>query len=447
MKRRDFLVSSVGALGLSSLVTAADMAGASEQAIGSGAPALARLLRPADVPVSKGARVIVVGGGWSGLTMAKYLKRLRPSFDVLLLDRNPSFVSCPMSNLWLADQVDLEFLSHSYLDAARNGGYGFMQAAVIDVDREQRRLYTESGYVDYDYLVLAPGIDYDYAKIGVNDPDAEQHIRLNYPAGFSQASEYLTLKRKLNEFKGGTLALNVPSGNYRCTAAPYERACIAAALFKKRSIKAKVLLLDANPDIKIKKTGFAKAFETLYGDTIEYQPSVNISGINLESKEVETDFDTYGFDDAIFYPPVRASRLIENLRLVDPLSLQKEAHIDPFKYHIVGDERVYVTGDSRPQPFSKSAHTSYTEARYVAEVIVGHADGKEVAWRSPQTMCFSGVRIDPVESMSIIAFYQYNEAEKAFAFDRSHPIENWSARGGQAGLAWAEGIYRDLFYS
>lgn len=439
MKRREFLAMSAASLASSQASAAPSDASAP--------PALARLLKPASLVAAKGPRVVVVGGGWSGLTMAKYLKQRHPAFDVLLLDRNPSFVSCPMSNLWLADQVELDFLSHSYLDAARNGQYAFLQASVIDLDRELKRVYTDEGFIDYAYLVIAPGIDYDYSRLGVDDPESEQLMRLRYPAGFTQASEYLSIKRKLHAFTGGTFLLNVPAGNYRCTAAPYERACMVAAIFRQRSIKAKVLLLDANPEIKIKKDGFTKAFETLYPDVIEYQPSVSVTGVDLDAKSVETDFDAYDFDDAVIYPPVRASKLIEHLGLVDPDSLQKEAHIDSFKYHIKGDEHVYVTGDARSQPFSKSAHTSYTEAKYVAEVITAHALDKEIPWRSPQTMCFSGVRIDPLEAMSIIAFYQYNQDEKSFAFDRSHATENWSYRGGQAGLAWAEGIYRDLFYS
>ena len=60
----------------------------------------------------------------------------------------------------------------------------------------------------------------------------------------------------IQSFKGGTFLLNVPSGDYRCTAAPYERACMVAALFKKRRVRAKILLLDMNTGIKIRRTAF-----------------------------------------------------------------------------------------------------------------------------------------------------------------------------------------------
>jgi len=446
IKRRDFLklggASAVaGGVGLSGL-TPPPVQAASEMPMLAG-----QISQPALIPAAKGPRVVVVGGGWSGLTMAKYLKRNFRDFDVVLVEKNAGFVSCPLSNLWLADQIDLEFLTHSYYDAAKNNDYMFVNATVIGADRESRSLYTDIGVIQYDYLVLAPGIDYDYEKIGVEDLGQAQQIRTLYPGGFKGISEFLAIKRKIHAFKGGDFLMTVPSGNYRCMAAPYERACMVAAVFKKRGIHARVLLLDMNPEVRIKRDGFERAWAKYYKDIIQYESSTEISVVDPERKVVETDFDEYPFDDAIIYPPVRASRLIEAMGIVAPDSPQKEANIDPFKYNVIGDERVYVTGDSRSQPFSKSGNTASSEAKYVAELIAAHAQGKEIDWRSPQTMCFSGVKIDPVESMSIISSYRFDEAEKRFQFDRVHPIEKWSARSGQAGLAWAEGMYKDMFYT
>ena len=406
-----------------------------------------RLSTPALLPAKKGPRVVVVGGGWSGLTMAKYLKKNNAALDVILLDRNEQFVSCPMSNVWLAGQVDLEFLTHSYVEAAKNNDYLFLHATAIELDRVSKMLFTSMGSIHYDYLVLAPGIDYDYSSIGIDNPEDEYALRMNYPAGFNNASEVMAIKHKLDNFKGGTLALTVPTGNYRCVAAPYERACMAASIFRKKNIHAKILLIDMNPDIRIKAKGFKKAFAEFYGDIIQYEPNADIKGVNLAEREIVTDFDSYAFDDALIYPPIRAASIIQQFGLSDQESRQKEAITDPFKYHIPDDEHVYVTGDSRSQPFSKSGNTANSEARYVAELIAAHAAGREVEWRSPQTMCFSGVKIDPLESMSIITFYKYDEIEKNFAFDRSHLIEKWSQKAGQAGLAWAEGMYKDMFYS
>jgi len=95
---------------------------------------------PAPLPKNgKGPRVVVVGGGWSGLSVAKRLKKYVPEADVVLIEKRAHFVSCPVSNLWLVDLVKLEFLSYSFTDAAINNGYTFFNACVYDVDRAGKR--------------------------------------------------------------------------------------------------------------------------------------------------------------------------------------------------------------------------------------------------------------------------------------------------------------------
>ena len=120
--RRRFLQSG------SALLAASLFAGAKAAETPAAPPSIQKILRRAGAAGAVGPRVIVVGGGWSGLTMAKYLKRFNPQFEVTLLDRRQSFVSFPLSSAWLAGQVSLDFLSHSFYEAANNHGYRFIHA-------------------------------------------------------------------------------------------------------------------------------------------------------------------------------------------------------------------------------------------------------------------------------------------------------------------------------
>src|SRR5712691_7326293 len=47
-------------------------------------------------------RVVVVGGGWGGATAAKYVRLGDPSIEVILLEPNRQFISCPFSNVMLS---------------------------------------------------------------------------------------------------------------------------------------------------------------------------------------------------------------------------------------------------------------------------------------------------------------------------------------------------------
>ncbi len=402
--------------------------------------------RKAYLPPPKGERVIVVGGGWSGLTMAKYLKREKPDFDVVMIERRKTFVSSPISNTFYAGVVEWEFLCHSYHDAARHNGYLFFNATVVDVDRDQRRVFTDQGYVDYDWLVLAPGIEYNYPSLGVEDPAEEHALRDSFPGGFLPGSEDLTLKHKVEGFEGGTFLLTCPGGNYRCLPAPYERACMIANAFQQNKVKGKVVLLDENPEPTIKKEGFLGAFEELYGDIIEYHPSARITGVDPHNKRVETEFGGLQFDDAAIYPRIRGGLLLEYLGLTRPKT-QMEADIDPLKYNVQGDMRVYVTGDSRPMPFSKSGNTSNSEAKYVAKVIAARSEGREIDWRSPTTICYSMVNADPNEAIMVDTLYSYTKAGGRYewSFAETKMDQEWDRAKGYATLEWARGMYRDLF--
>jgi len=424
---------------------AASTPAASSSAQASASPSLAALTQPAYLPKAKGPRIVVVGAGWSGLTIAKYLKKENPDFDVVMVEKRATFMSCPISNLWLAGVVDLEFIERSFLDAARNGNYTFFQATVLDVDRPSKKLFTDQGYIDYHYLVLSPGIDYNYASIGVEDPADAYRLMTQYPAGFMPGSEHLSLKNKLAEFEGGVFLMTVPGGNYRCLPGPYERACMVASIFKKEKIKGKILLLDSNPDITIKKEGFHNAFDQLYKGIIEYHKQAEIKSVDLSKNEVSTEFDTFKFDDAAIYPRIRASKLLETMGIANPKSNQKEANIDEMKYHLVGDEHVYVAGDARPMPLSKSGNTANSEGKFVAKLIAAHAQGKELPWQSPNTICFSAVTANPLQSISVNAYYKYDQANQSFAFDNVQMNEKWDKGQGQANLEWARGLYRDMF--
>ena len=106
ISRRDFGKLATGGLTVAG-VGGGVISSASAQAAISGVTG-----RPADLPAAKGRRVVVVGGGWSGLTVAKYLKVNDPNLDVVLIERRATFKSHPMSGLWIAGVTSLETLTY-----------------------------------------------------------------------------------------------------------------------------------------------------------------------------------------------------------------------------------------------------------------------------------------------------------------------------------------------
>src|SRR2546422_9789266 len=67
-----------------------------------------------DFAQKPGRRVVVIGGGWGGATAAKYVRLADPSIEVVLLEPNKEFVSCPFSNLVLSGGRSIDSISFGY---------------------------------------------------------------------------------------------------------------------------------------------------------------------------------------------------------------------------------------------------------------------------------------------------------------------------------------------
>ncbi len=445
MNRRDFFkFASIGILAGASLTTT-DFAFGRRRS---------KSLHPLDVPRSgRGVpRIVVVGGGWSGLTVAKYLKKYAgeegKDVDVVLIEKRDNFFSCPVSNLFLVDMVPLEFLVYDYQYAADTFGYHYVKATVYYIDRRRRIVYTDRGYIHYDYLVLAPGIDYEYS-IWIEDPVEREIARTRYPAAFKPGSEHLALKRKIHDFEGGTFVLTVPPGlDYRCLPGPYERATLIAWFFKQNRIKGKVILVDEHPDPPVKAEGFHFAWDNYVKGYLEYYPNAGIKKVIPSQKKIITE--TYGeinFDDGSIYPYCKAPEIVFRTGLVpkgdirDPRN--RWADIHPLYYMSRIDERIFVSGDSRNQPFSKSGNTSNSEAKYVARVVYNVATKGELPqYRAPETLCYSAVA--EKKAIWIDLTYKWIPEKKTFKFWNVKMDNKPSTKNYMAYMEWAKGLYRDM---
>src|SRR3981081_4913148 len=67
-----------------------------------------------DFAPTSGRRVIVIGGGWGGATAAKYVRMQDPSLEVILIEPNTKFVSCPFRNLVLSGVRSIASLPVGY---------------------------------------------------------------------------------------------------------------------------------------------------------------------------------------------------------------------------------------------------------------------------------------------------------------------------------------------
>lgn len=362
------------------------------------------------IPKGKAPRVVICGGGWGGLNAAKQLRLLAPRLDVVLLERNPLFFSCPMSNKWLVDQGDTNFLTFDYLQVSEKHGYRFIQTEILAVERDRKRVVTALGALDYDYLILSPGIRYNYEAWFGNDRRAAEATRARFPAAYIPSAEHFRLKQAIHDFQGGEIVMTLPPPPQRCPPSPYERACLLAWRLKSKGIKGHITILDHKDGIRPIGYGFKTAFEELYKDQITYVPNAQIKEIDPFNQHIKTAAGDFKFDHAILMAPHQAGDLAWKAGAVGRTAEGRPtgwAAVDPLFLNLKDDKDVYVIGDAvgivSPQFlfYPKAGHVANRHARTVAYYIAERAAGREPAYRLPDNLCYMWVNGDPQEAINV----------------------------------------------
>lgn len=412
----------------------------------SGAAAAATLLpscatRP-PMPRKSTGRVIVIGGGYGGATAAKYLRLWsQGSIEVLLIERNAEFVSCPASNLVLGGSKTLADITRDY---ARLREYGVRlvrdEARAIDLDRKRVSL-ARTGDLSYDRLIVSPAVDLMFGEIEGYDAQAQKTVLAAWKAG----TETIALRRQLEAMHdGGVFVIAIPRAPFRCPPGPYERACLVAQYFKRAKPRSKVLVLDANEDVVSKPALFKAAWSELYGGSIEYRNNSEVRALDARGMAVKTDFDTIKGDVLNVLPPMRTADIARSAGLttggtrwcgVDWLTMESLAHKH---VHVLGD----ATLSAPAMP--KSGHMANSHGKLAAAAIIELMNGRQP---EPQAViantCYSFV--SDKEAIHVASVHRYDPAHKTMLVVPGTAGVS-PARSELEGLyawAWAQNIWSD----
>lgn len=178
--------------------------------------------------------IVVVGGGFGGASVAKYLKLWgQAGVNVTLIDANAGHVSCILSNLVLNGQKTLSNLTFDLKKSATKNHFNFKQGKVQSINRGTKTIVlSDSSTLSYDRLVLAPGIDFVYPD-GVNP--ALPDLTTPFPHAWRAGAQTTNLRDQLSKLPTGGKAkvvMTIPKAPYRCPPGPYERACMIADYLK-----------------------------------------------------------------------------------------------------------------------------------------------------------------------------------------------------------------------
>ena len=357
-------------------------------------------------------KVVIVGGGFGGLSVAKQLRLKQKDIEITVIDKNQIFMTGPMFNLMLGEVkgVHFETIMHDREVASNRYNYTLKIAEVYDIDREIKKVYTTKGVVDYDYLVLSPGISYDYEKQFPKwDKEKILRARLEAPAGLIPGDEFLRLFKNLKAFKGGNIVLSVPLGDYRCPPAPYERACMFAQYIRTNKLDAKVIVIDNYSRPVSKTKAFEEAFNTIYKDIIDYRGDCTLEDVDFDKQKVIYSFwgEGSGDDGDMKEIDYNFLNLIANNKGSEVIKMAKiktlgwgSAKLQAPTYQSVTDKDIYVVGDCVGYAFPESGQMANNMGHICANHISQRIDKKPITKEMPSNMCASMVQTNPNEAIS-----------------------------------------------
>jgi sulfide dehydrogenase [flavocytochrome c] flavoprotein chain len=386
-------------------------------------------------------RVVVVGGGFGGSTAARYLRLWGGNIDVTLVERNPNFISCPISNLVLGGHRQMADITRGY-EGLKAAGVKVVQGDVVAVDAAAKKVrLAGGGELPYDRLILSPGIDFMNDQVGGLQAALDSG-RVTH--GWKAGPQTVALRRQLEAMAdGGTVAVSIPKVPYRCPPGPYERACMIASYLKTAKPKSKLLVLDANPEIQSKKALFERAFKTHYDGILEYRPNSEIKEVS--GTQAKLEFEDVKADVLNVIPPQRAGDLARTAGLVNMNNrwvgvnwLTMESTAAP-GIHVLGD----ATFSAPLMP--KSGHMANQHAKVAAAAIIDLLKGQAVN-TSPVVMntCYSFVTARDV--VHVASVHQYDAADKTFKTVPGSGGVSAAANQleGRYALSWADNIWADM---
>ncbi len=318
-------------------------------------------------------KILILGSGAGGTIVANMLRKelAEEEWEITIIDRKErhmyqaGFLFIPFGIYGESDVVEPK---KAFIPA----GVRFVHDNVVGIDDDLRKVETELGEYDYDWLIIATGCDIAPGEIDGMMDGWRKEIFDFYTLGGA-----LALRRKLKYFNSGKIVLNIAEVPYKCPIAPLEFVFMADWFFTVNGVRDKVTIELVTPlDNVFTKPVAAKALAAYaVKKNIKVTPHFDLAQVNAKEKTIESHKgEKVGYDLLVAIPPNVGDNCLIESGISDPVGfVPTDNHT--LKYE--NGERIFVLGDTTNVPTSKAGSVAHYQAYTLVENLLREIDGYE----------------------------------------------------------------------
>jgi sulfide:quinone oxidoreductase len=338
--------------------------------------------------VASRARIVILGAGAAGLAAAARLSQRLDGAEITLVDRRREHLYQPGFTLVAAGLKGADYVVSATRDYVPRG-VALVEEAAAEIDPVGRSVTTESGRrLGYDFLIVATGLQLDYAAI--EGMDVRLIGREGLGSVYAGPAQAEATWRAMSAFadRGGTGVFLRPATEMKCAGAPLKYAFITDDILRRRGNRARAeLVYNAHNRVLFSVPIVAEKVRMLFQDrgirvTHDHvlraiDPGRRIATFRTPAGDVEQRYD---FINVV--PPMRAPQVVRNSPLAwrtGPFKDDGWAEVNRGTLRHVQFPEVFCVGDVAGVPKGKTAASVKWQVPVAVDHLVAAIQGRESA--------------------------------------------------------------------
>ena len=322
--------------------------------------------------MAKIPRVVILGGGFGGLSAANELRNTLPSSqaEITVIDKKDWFM-VGFAKLWIINGTRTFENSTGSLNELQKKDIDFIKDEILSINLEDKHVSTKTREIPFDFLIISMG-----AVL------APQKIRGLEENGLNlyDHNHLLEIREKLESMESGKIAISIMGMPYKCPPAPFEASLLIDSMLRKRGVRdsvqidlyspAPITLPAAGPEVS------KQILDLVNSEQIVFHNSCKIKSV--ESKKLIFENSEADFDLLLAIPPHIAPKVIYDSGLAKEsgfIPIDRDCKTPFENVFAVGDVTVLAVTENVAVP--KAGIFAEGEGVTVARNIISKIQSKE----------------------------------------------------------------------